>query len=108
MDFFVSSAWAQAATPDAPGISAMLMPIALLVFFYFLFIRPQQKRAKEQRAMLEALKKGDEIITNGGIAGSIVELNDNFVVVQVADNVAIKVQRAAIASLLPKGTLKKA
>lgn len=109
MDFFISSAMAQdGAAAGDPGIMGFLPLIVILVVFYFLLIRPQQKRAKEHRSLLEALKKGDEIITTGGMAGTIVELGDSFVTVQVAENVAVKVQRVAISNLLPKGTLKKA
>ena len=79
----------------------------ILVVFYFLFIRPQQKRVKEHKAMVEALKKGDEVVTNGGLGGTITKLSDNFVSLQIADNVTVKVQRGAVGSLLPKGTLKK-
>lgn len=80
----------------------MLLPI-----FYFLMIRPQQKRVKEHKAMVEALKKGDEIITNGGLGGTITKVNDGFFQVKIADNVEVTVQQGAVANLLPKGTLKK-
>jgi len=75
---------------------------------YFLMIRPQMKRQKEHRAMLDKLARGDEVITNGGIAGTVTEIGDNFVTVEVASNVQLRVQRAAIANVLPKGTLKSA
>jgi len=79
-----------------------------LAVFYFLMIRPQQKRVKEHKAMVEALKKGDEVLTNGGLGGTITKVGDGFVQVQIANNVDVTVQQNAIASLLPKGTLKKA
>jgi len=107
MGFFISDAAAQAApTTAAPGIEGLVFPLAILAFFYFLFIRPQQKRAKEQKNMLAALSKGAEIVTNGGILGKVVELDDNFVKVEISDNTFIQVQRHAIANLMPKGTYK--
>ncbi|MEO8344396.1 MAG: preprotein translocase subunit YajC [Betaproteobacteria bacterium] len=80
--------------------------IAIFVVFYFLLIRPQQKRAKETRAMLDALQKGDEIVTTGGLVGKISKLTDQYAAVEIAPNVEISVQRGAIAQLLPKGTIK--
>ena len=75
---------------------------------YFLMIRPQMKRAKEHRAMLDKLAKGDEVLTNGGIAGMVTEIGENFITVEIADNVRMRVQKGAIANVLPKGTLKSA
>ena len=106
MEFLVSNAWAQDGGGQS-GFLGLLFPVAILVLFFFLFIRPQQKRVKEHKTMVEALKKGDEVLTNGGLAGNITNISDNFVSLQVADNVVVKVQKAAIGSLLPKGTLKK-
>ena len=106
LNFFIPNAYAQAAGGDA-GFAGLLPIIVLFVVFYFLLIRPQQKRAKEHRAMVEALGKGDEVVTNGGLGGTITKLSDNFVSLQIADNVTVKVQRGAVGSLLPKGTLKK-
>ena len=108
MDFLLQSA--HAANGDAaPGGSLMglLFPILILVIFYFLFIRPQQKRMKEHRQMVSELKKGDEIVTNGGLAGQIIEVGDSFLQVQFAEGVEIRVQKQAVSSLLPKGTLKE-
>jgi preprotein translocase subunit YajC len=85
--------------------------VILVVFvgvFYFLLIRPQQKRMKEQQAMLSKLDKGDEVVTTGGILGRITEVNDTFVTLEIADGVRIKVQKAQITQLMPKGTLKSA
>ncbi|GAB4301459.1 MAG: hypothetical protein Kow0096_22280 [Thiohalomonadaceae bacterium] len=78
----------------------------MFVVFYFLLIRPQQKRAKEHRAMVENLAKGDEVVTGGGLVGKVTDLGDNFIEVEVADNVRVKVQRQMLASVLPKGTIK--
>jgi len=86
----------------------MLPLVVLFGIMYFLMIRPQMKRAKEHRGMLEKLVKGDEVITNGGIAGTVTDMGDHFITVEIADNVRIRVQKAAIANVLPKGTLKSA
>ena len=86
----------------------MLFPIILIAIMYFLMIRPQMKRQKEHRAMLEKLAKGDEVITNGGIAGTVSNIGESFITVEVADGVQLRVQKGAIANVLPKGTLKSA
>lgn len=80
--------------------------IVIFVLFYFMLIRPQMKRAKEQKNMLEALQKGDEIITTGGQLGKVVKVNENYISVEIAENVVVNVQKAAITTLLPKGTIK--
>jgi preprotein translocase subunit YajC len=80
----------------------------IFLLFYFLIIRPQSKRAKEHRAMVDALAKGDEVVTNGGIIGRVSQLGDTFISVEIADGVEVKVQRQAVASVLPKGTIKSA
>ena len=83
------------------------LPLVLIfVVFYFLLIRPQSKRAKEQKNMVENLAKGDEVITNGGLVGKINKVGDNFLVLQVADGVEVKIQKQSIATLLPKGSMK--
>jgi len=103
----ITNAYAQAAaaTPSDPLMSFLPM-IAIFVAFYFFLIRPQQKRAKEQKAMLSELSVGDEIVIAGGIAGKVKKLSENYLDLEVADNVEIKVQRGAVQLLLPKGTLK--
>ena len=84
-----------------------LVPMVLIfVIFYFLLIRPQQKKAKEHRAMVEAVAKGDEIVTNGGTLGKVVGVDDNFITVEVDEGVNIRVQRMAISQMMPKGTIK--
>ena len=104
---FISNAYAQAAAaPGGDPIMTFLPMIAIFVAFYFFLIRPQQKRAKETRAMLSALQAGDEIIIAGGIAGKVTKLTDNYIDLEIADSVEIKVQRSAVQLLLPKGTLK--
>ncbi|ODS62888.1 MULTISPECIES: preprotein translocase subunit YajC [unclassified Arenimonas] len=110
LDFLVSPAAAQAAGGPAPASPLMsLLPlIVLFIVFWFLLLRPQMKKAKEHRELVAKLQKGDEVLTNGGIAGRIEDLGESFVTVEVADKVAIKVQRGAITAVLPKGTLKSA
>lgn len=104
---FISPAYAQAGTA-APGgdFMAFLPMVAIFVVFYFLLIRPQQKKAKETRAMLDALQKGDEVATSGGVIGRISKLNDQYAVIEIAPNIEVNVQRGAISQLLPKGTIK--
>ena len=80
--------------------------IAIFVLFYFMLIRPQQKRAKETKAMLEALQKGDEVVAGGGIIGKISKIDESYVTLEIADNVEIHVQRPAVQMLLPKGTMQ--
>ena len=110
LDLVVAPAFAQAAAPAPGGFGGMslLFPLLLIGVMYFLMIRPQMKRAKEHKGMLEKLARGDEVLTNGGIAGTVVDIGDNFITVEIADNVRIRVQKAAIANVLPKGTLKSA
>ena len=107
MDFFISNAWAQSAPAEQPGILEALLPfIILFVIFYFLLIRPQQKRAKEHKQMVANISKGDEVVTNGGLLGKIVEVGDNFIELEVNENNKVKVQRQMIANVVPKGTLR--
>ncbi|MCW4454008.1 preprotein translocase subunit YajC [Flavobacterium sp. MXW15] len=96
------------ANPPGMAMSTLLFPIILIAIMYFLMIRPQMKRQKEHKAMLEKISKGDEVLTSGGIAGVVTDIGDNFVTVEVADNVRIRVQKGAIGNVLPKGTLKSA
>lgn len=106
----IGTAYAQAAGGAAGGMDILgLMPMILLfVLLYFLMIRPQAKRAKEQRAMLQALQKGDEVVTAGGALGKISHVGEQFVTIEIAPNVEIKVQKPTIQTLLPKGTIKGA
>jgi preprotein translocase subunit YajC len=109
MDFLISSAYAQTAGQTAQTGGAMFNLIFLGVMFaaiFFMMIRPQMKRAKEQRTMLSALSKGDEVVTSGGLLGKVDELGDSFITVEIANNVKIKLQKGAITAILPKGTLK--
>ena len=106
MSFFISDALAAAPAAAQPGIEGMLFPLCILVFFYFLFLRPQSKRTKEKKQMIAAMSKGVEVVTSGGILGKVADLDDNFVKIEIADNIFIQVQRQSIESMMPKGTYK--
>ncbi len=106
-ELFIGNAYAEgAAAPQGGGFMEFLPLIALLAVFYFLIMRPQQKRAKEHKAMMEALQKGDEVITIGGILGKVTKVGDDNVAIEIADNVVVQVQKPAIQNVLPKGTIK--
>ena len=104
----ISSAYAQAsgAASQSDTLLTFLPMVAIFVVFYFLLIRPQQKKQKEARAMLDSLEKGNEVVTAGGILGRIVKLDDQYATVEIAQNTQMIVQRGAISQLLPKGTVK--
>lgn len=109
LDFLFSPAYAQTTSAAAQQPSALMQfapLVVLVILFYFMLIRPQMKRSKEQREMLGSLAKGDEAITSGGLAGRISAIGENYITLEVADNVAVKVQKAAVVSVLPKGSLK--
>ena len=107
MDFLIANAYAQdAASPG--GLASFLPLIIIFAVFYFLLIRPQMKRAKEHKNLVAGLSKGDEVLTNGGLLGRIVDISDAFITLEVADNVRVKLQRQAVASVMPKGTIKSA
>ncbi|MCH8104881.1 MAG: preprotein translocase subunit YajC [Proteobacteria bacterium] len=106
MNFFISDAMAQSADSASGGILSFLPLVILFVVFYFLLIRPQQKKAKQHKNMVAELKKGDEIITNGGVLGKITDVGENFLTCEIAEKVEIKVQSNAVSTLLPKGTIK--
>jgi preprotein translocase subunit YajC len=110
MNSLIPDAMAHAAGAPAGGspMSMFIMMGLFVVVFYFLLIRPQQKKQKEHQAMLGKLAAGDEVVTAGGILGRIVEISDNFITLEIADNVRIKVQRFQVTTLVPKGTLKGA
>ncbi len=105
---FISQAWAQAAPAAAQGggIESMLLIVLMFGVLYFLMIRPQMKRAKEHKVMIEALQKGDEVISGGGILGRVAKLNESYVTLEVAQGVEMVLQRSAIQVVLPKGTIK--
>ncbi len=106
-NLFISNAYAEgAAAPQGGGFLDFLPLIALLAVFYFLVLRPQQKRAKEHKSMTEGLQKGDEVVTQGGVLGRVVKVDDNYVTVEIAEGVNMIVQKAAVQTTLPKGTIK--
>ncbi|MEO8314475.1 MAG: preprotein translocase subunit YajC [Pseudomonadota bacterium] len=112
MSLLISDAYAQTTTaaPAAGGsnFNFMIMMVLMLGAMYFLMIRPQQKRAKEHQTMLSKLGAGDEVVTTGGILGRVTEVSDNFLTIEIADGVRIKVQKAQVSQLVPKGTYKSA
>lgn len=108
MDLLINSAWAAEAPPPGGGFGPLIMLGLFFVVFYFLLIRPQQKRAKEHAAMVMALGTGEEVVTAGGLLGKVTEVSDDFVSLEIANGVQVKVQKNTIARTLPKGTIKKA
>ena len=112
---FMSEAFAQAApaatgSSDGPlglgGLGSMLPLVLMFVVLYFVMIRPQMKRQKEHKSMIDALAKGDEVVTSGGVLGKVSKMGDTFVGVEVANGVEIQVQRSAVVQVMPKGTVK--
>jgi preprotein translocase subunit YajC len=104
---FISNAYAQAAAGGAESSLMSFLPIILMfVVLYFLMIRPQMKRQKEQKSMMEGLAKGDEVVTAGGMLGKVTKVTDAYVTLEIADGTEILVQKAAVSTLLPKGTIK--
>lgn len=109
MNFLIADAVAQTTAPAGSpggGLLAFLPLLFIFVIFYFMLIRPQQKRAKEHTQMVSALKKGDEVVTGGGVLGRVTEVGENFIQVEVAEGLQLKVQKQSVASLMPKGTYK--
>ncbi len=110
MNFLISDAMAQAAPAgDAlgGGLGGLILPIGLIVLLYFFMMRPQMKRQKEQKKLVGSLAKGDEVQTEGGMMGKIAGLSDNFVSLEVADGVEVKIRRQSVVAVMPKGTLKE-
>jgi preprotein translocase subunit YajC len=108
---FISEAFAQAApaagaSDPLGGLTGMLPIVLMFVVLYFVMIRPQMKRQKEHKAMIDAIAKGDEVVVAGGVLGRVTKLGDNFLHVEIANNVEIQVQRGAVVQVLPKGTFK--
>jgi preprotein translocase subunit YajC len=112
MDFLISNAYAQAAggaaSPEAGLLASPLVFIGIMVVMMFFMFRSQSKRQKELKAMIAALAKGDEVVSNGGIAGRIDDIGETFLTLEIAPDVKIKLQKTAISMVLPKGTLKSA
>ncbi len=112
MSFFISDAIAEGAAPiAAPGVAdplaSLILPIGLVVLFYFFLIRPQSKRQKEHKQMVSELQKGEEVITSGGILGKVTKVNDDFATLEIAKDVSLNVQKSAIQTIMPKGTIKE-
>ena len=105
---FITSAYAQTAGSGQGGdtMQLVLMVVGMIAFMYFIVLRPQMKRQKEQRTMMEALQKGDEIITTGGMLGRVNKVTDAYIAIEIAPNTEVQIQKSAVQTLLPKGTLK--
>jgi len=109
MSFFISDAIADAgaaAAQQPDPIMSLLLPIGLVVLFYFFLIRPQSKRQKEHKQMVSDLQKGEEVLTSGGILGKITNVNDDFITLEIAKDITIKIQKAGVQTIMPKGTIK--
>ena len=108
MDYLIQNAWAQAAGgAQEPGLAGFLPLVILFLVFYLFLIRPQMKRQKEHSKMVRELAKGDEIVTNGGMLGRVTEIGSNFFKLEIAKDVEVKVQKSAVAQIMPKGTMKE-
>ena len=107
MDFFISSAYAQDA-PQADPFGFFLPMIVIFVAFYFLLIRPQQKRQKAHTALISALTTGDEVLTAGGVLGKVTAVSEHYATLLIAENVEVKVQKSTVSAVVPKGTIDAA
>ena len=109
MSFFISDAVADAgaaATQAPDALTSLLLPIGLVVLFYFFLIRPQSKRQKEQKQMVNDLQKGEEVLTSGGMLGKITNIKDDFITLEIAKDISITMQKTAVQTIMPKGTIK--
>jgi len=108
MSFFISDALAEgAAQPQGGGLDFLIMIVIFFAIMYFMIIRPQNKRAKEHKKMVEALAKGDEVATQGGLMGKITNVGEEGITLEISEGVEVKMQSSAVTAVLPKGTLKK-
>jgi preprotein translocase subunit YajC len=110
MSFLISDALAEAAPGAAMAgdpLASMILPIGLVVLFYFFLIRPQSKRHKEHKAMVAALQKGEEIVTTGGMLGKVTQVGENFITLEISRDITIHVQKSAVQAVMPKGTIKE-
>jgi preprotein translocase subunit YajC len=107
MNFFISDALAAAPEGQVDTLTSLLPLVFIFVVFYFLLIRPQSKKAKEHKKMVSALAKGDEVVTNGGLLGKVTKVGDNFIGLELVDGLTVKLQRNAVANVMPKGTIKE-
>jgi len=103
---FITEAWAQAGGAQGGGIESMVLIVVMFGVLYFMMIRPQMKRAKEHKTMIEALQKGDEVISGGGVLGRVSKINEQYISVEIATGVEVQMQRSSVQLVLPKGTLK--
>ena len=106
MSFFISDAMAAAPQGQGDALTSLLPLVFIFIVFYFLLIRPQSKRQKEHKKMISELQKGEEVITTGGILGKITNINDDFVTLEIAKDVALHIQKNAVQAIMPKGTMK--
>ena len=109
MSFFISDAIADAGAAGAQAadpLASLILPIGLVVLFYFFLIRPQSKRQKEHKQLVSDLQKGEEVLTSGGILGKIINVNDDFITLEIAKDVSLNIQKNAIQTIMPKGTIK--
>ena len=107
---FTSGAWATNGAPASPGadpLASMILPIGLIVLFYFFLIRPQSKRHKQHKEMVAALQKGEEVVTTGGLLGKITSVGENFITLEISRDVSIHVQKNSVQAIMPKGTMKE-
>ena len=110
MSFFISDAIADAgaaAAQSADPLASLILPIGLVVLFYFFLIRPQSKRQKEHKRMVNELQKGEEVLTSGGILGKVSNINDDFITLEIAKEVSLTIQKSAVQTIMPKGTIKE-
>ena len=110
MSFFISDAMADAgaaAAQSADPLASLILPIGLVVLFYFFLIRPQSKRQKEHKRMVSDLQKGEEVLTSGGILGKVSNINDDFITLEIAKEVSLTIQKSAVQTIMPKGTIKE-
>ncbi len=110
MSFFISDAIADAgatAGQSADPLASLILPIGLVILFYFVLIRPQSKRQKEHKKMVNDLQKGEEVLTSGGILGKVTSINDDFVSLEIAKEVSLTIQKSAVQTIMPKGTIKE-
>ncbi|NOQ88839.1 MAG: preprotein translocase subunit YajC [Gammaproteobacteria bacterium] len=109
MSFFISDAIAEAGAASAQSadpLASLILPIGLVVLFYFFLIRPQSKRQKEHKQLVSELQKGEEVLTSGGILGKVTNVSDDFVTLEIAKDVSLNVQKNAVQTIMPKGTIK--
>lgn len=108
MSFVISDAMAQAApaASSGPGLEGLILPVGLIIMLYFLMIRPQMKRQKEHKKLVESLAKGDEVQTEGGMLGRITDMGENFIKIEIAEGTEVKFRRQAVSAVMPKGTIK--